>query len=88
MTAVLEERPRRDIRKAAPARSGVSPQLLDVIRAEFREMPGMRLTRSQFRRLWQLDQTVCENAICHLREEGFLDVDDEGQLRCVIDVRV
>jgi hypothetical protein len=88
MTAVLEERPRPHIWKGVPARSGASPEPLDVIRAEFRELPGMRLTRSQFRRLWQLDQTACENAICQLRREGFLDFDDEGQLRCVIDVRV
>jgi hypothetical protein len=66
----------------------VSREPLDVIRAEFRELPGMRLTPSQFRRLWQLDQTACENAICQLKNEGFLGFDDDGQLRCVIDVLV
>jgi hypothetical protein len=66
----------------------VRPRVLEVIRAEFHEMPGMRLTPSQFRRLWQLDPDECEAVIGRLRAEGFLEQDSHGQLHCALDVCV
>jgi hypothetical protein len=36
------------------------PRLLAVIRAEYREMPGMSLTRQQMRRLWNLEPPTCD----------------------------
>lgn len=41
-------------------------------RAEFLEMPGLRLTVAQAQRLWDLDQTVCETLLGVLTEAGFL----------------
>jgi hypothetical protein len=37
--------------------------LLCVIRREFREMPGMRFTQEQFRRLWKVTTYECERNI-------------------------
>ena len=31
------------------------PELLELVQAEYREMPGLCLTRSQFQRFWGLD---------------------------------
>ena len=42
------------------------------IRAEFLEMPGLKLTLPQARRLWHLDETSCRHALTALAAEGFL----------------
>ena len=49
--------------------------LLNIIRAEFREMPGMCLTRDQFRRLWHLDEDLCDALTHRLLSEGYLGQD-------------
>ena len=49
--------------------------LLDIIRAEFREMPGMCLTRDQFRRLWHLDEELCDALTHRLLHDGYLGQD-------------
>lgn len=46
--------------------------LLDRIRGEYLEMPGLQLTAPQARRLCGLPQDVCEYALARLVEEGFL----------------
>lgn len=46
--------------------------LLTRIRGEFREMPGLRLTRTQARRFFQLDQADCDRLLENLVREGFL----------------
>jgi hypothetical protein len=46
--------------------------LLVRIRGEFREMPGLRLTRAQARRLWHLDLHQCEALLNHPVAEGHL----------------
>jgi hypothetical protein len=45
---------------------------LDIVRGEFAEMPGLILTRSQFRRLWALDDRTCGEVIEALMKSGFL----------------
>ena len=42
------------------------------IRGEFLEMPGLRLTREQARRLWRLDETACEAVLGALVDARFL----------------
>ncbi|HJZ78514.1 MAG TPA: hypothetical protein VKE51_42595 [Vicinamibacterales bacterium] len=42
------------------------------IRAEFREMPGLRLTPAQARRLWGLDVDICHKVIDALVASEFL----------------
>ena len=43
-----------------------------LIDAEFQEMPGMRLSEAQARRLWNLSQQDCADALAHLCEAGLL----------------
>jgi hypothetical protein len=42
------------------------------VQAEFLEMPGLRVTRAQARRLWALDDAVCEAVLCALVDARFL----------------
>lgn len=42
------------------------------VRAEYREMPGLRLTLPQACRLWQLNLSTCESVLQSLIIEGFL----------------
>ncbi len=46
--------------------------LLARIRAEYDEMPGLRVTFSQACRLWQLDDASCRAVLAQLVVEGFL----------------
>jgi hypothetical protein len=47
-------------------------QVVERMEAEFREMPGMRLTASQAQRLWGLDRATCRVALDTLAGRGFL----------------
>ena len=42
------------------------------IRAEYQEMPGLKLTPAQAQRLWALDREVCETLFTALVATGFL----------------
>jgi hypothetical protein len=42
------------------------------IRGEFLEMPGLRLTPQQARRLWRLDETACDAVLGALVDARFL----------------
>jgi len=50
----------------------VLDDLLRRVRAEFLEMPGLRLTRAQARRLWALDEVHCEAVLAALVDARFL----------------
>ncbi len=47
-------------------------QMLQRIQGEFVEMPGLRLTEPQARRLWGLEQEVCGGLLQALVDAGFL----------------
>jgi hypothetical protein len=47
-------------------------EVLRRIRGEFLEMPGMRLTAPQARRLWGLDAAQCEALLTALVDAKFL----------------
>ena len=56
---------------------GVSPRValtdvLDRVRAEYREIPGLRLTPSQARRLFAVEPSVCAALLNALTNEHFL----------------
>ena len=51
---------------------------LHMIRAEYLEMPGLNLTESQVRRLWNLDQVTCEALLSALVDVKFLRRTDRG----------
>ena len=50
----------------------VTPDLLERIRGEFREMPGMKLTIDQACRLWNLNDVQCRDPVDALIAERFL----------------
>ena len=59
--------------------SPINPELLRTIEGEFAEMPGMRLTEAQFRRLWALDSTECQRVTTLLVRKGVLAQDGGGR---------
>jgi hypothetical protein len=64
---------------ATPPSAHAAPsQLLTRIRSEYREMPGLRLTALQARRLWGLDILTCASALGALEGSGFLRRTREG----------
>jgi hypothetical protein len=52
--------------------------LEDRVRAEFLEMPGLRLTLAQAARLWVVDRSMCESVLERLVSTGFLARTGEG----------
>ena len=50
----------------------VPTDVLQRVRAEFLEMPGLRLTRAQARRLWALDEALCDAILAALVDARFL----------------
>ena len=47
--------------------------LVNRVRAEFIEMPGLRLRVEQAQRLWNLDRTSCELLLHSLVDAKFLN---------------
>lgn len=56
----------------APERNRTGDEVLRRVQGEFNEMPGLRLTEPQARRLWNLDQQSCETLLGALVEDKFL----------------
>jgi hypothetical protein len=54
-------------------------QLIQRVRGEFLEMPGLRLTFQQARRLWGLDEDTCACVLHTLVISGFLVREDDEQ---------
>jgi hypothetical protein len=52
--------------------------LVTRVRAEFLEMPGLRLTLSQATRLWGMEQSLCETVVDTLVQASFLRRGDGG----------
>jgi hypothetical protein len=52
--------------------------LIARIKAEYREMPGLSLTRTQAQRLWQLDEGTCRTLLSRLVATGFLQLTAKG----------
>ena len=63
---------------SASPHQALTPQLLTRIRSEFSEMPGLRLTMQQARRLLNLDTITCAAALSVLQAAGFLATTREG----------
>lgn len=57
-----------------------NPTLVQRVRSEFLEMPGLRLTPQQAARLWQLDSSHCEQIIELLVGSAFLRWTSSGAL--------
>lgn len=54
-----------------------SIHLLNRVRGEFIEMPGLRLRVEQAQRLWNLDRASCEFLLRSLVEDNFLTRTDD-----------
>ena len=52
--------------------------VLRRVQGEFLEMPGLRLSEPQARRLWGLDPTVCATLLNTLVESNFLFKTSDG----------
>ena len=46
--------------------------VVERVRGEFMEMPGLRLTPDQAARLWGLDRRACDEVLRHLVAASFL----------------
>ena len=53
-------------------------EVVRQIRGEFLEMPGLRLTQQQARRMWRLDETACEAVLGALVDARFLAKTRDG----------
>ena len=61
-----------------PAHITPAVELLHRIQCEFLEMPGLRLTERQARRLWNLDSIACADVLRVLVDGGFLFRTSDG----------
>jgi hypothetical protein len=80
MTAAAASYALRDEVPAPPA-GVLTDTLLQRIRGEFREMPGLTLTLRQASRLWSLDPVACDTALRILVEERYLARTVRGAFR-------
>ncbi len=58
---------------SAPRRIIDFVRLLDIVRGEYVEMPGLRLTRRQAQRLWAIDAETCDAVLGALEHSHFLE---------------
>jgi hypothetical protein len=58
-----------------------SVDLTSLIRAEYREMPGLSVTLPQAARLWNVDRRQCLDALESLTKEGFLQRSRDAYVR-------
>lgn len=54
------------------------------IAAEFLEMPGLSLTQSQARRLFNIPEPACSHTLDALVERGLLQRAPDGRYRCTV----
>ena len=55
-----------------PALESPVSDWVHIIQAEYREMPGLTLTRKQMERLWGLDDDMCDDVLAELLARGVL----------------
>ena len=77
----FEHRPSGDSHHALEERRRITSlheQVLQRIRAEYLEMPGMRLKPEQVQRLCGIERSICEVVLDSLVEAKFLCVKSDG----------
>ena len=55
--------------------------LVERVRAEFDEAPGLNITVDEGVRFWALDAETCEHVLTQLHEMGFLLTTHDGRYR-------
>ncbi len=75
-----DRRARSRVQTVDIARQALPPHdvLLTRIRAEYQEMPGLRLTLAQAQRLCGVQQTLCQMVLDSLVGEKFLSLKSDG----------
>lgn len=66
-----------EVRRSGPGQDFV--RLLAIVRGEFLEMPGLRLTKKQAQRLWALDVDTCDALLITLESSRFLRRSRDGE---------
>ena len=66
-----------EVRRSGPGQDFV--RLLEIVRGEFLEMPGLRLTKKQAQRLWAIDRDTCEALLGALESSRFLRRTRDGE---------
>ena len=61
-----------------PTCASANNEWLDRVRAEYLEMPGLRLTLAQAARFWSLDPGTCARVLDALVKAGFLVATADG----------
>jgi len=56
----------------------VDDAMLQKIRNEFVDLPGLRLTAQQAKRVWELDESNCRRLLATLVEKKFLRQNEHG----------
>ena len=59
-------------------REGQLNTWLTIIKGEYQEMPGLHLTKRQVRRLWGLDEPMCDALLDRLQHLRFLRITPDG----------
>ena len=54
-------------------------QLVELVEAEYTEMPGLSVTLPQAQRLWAVDRETCEKAFSRLVRKGALRMTTKGR---------
>lgn len=54
-------------------------QLMELVEAEYAEMPGLSVTLSQAQRLWAVDRQTCEEVLSRLVHDGALRMTTNGR---------
>ena len=62
----------------APQPVYANDEVLRRVQGEFLEMPGLRLTEAQARRLWGLDESSCRALLTVLVDAKFLFCTNDG----------
>ena len=57
---------------ATMSREDTMTDWLNLIRAEYHEMPGLHLTKPQVQQLWNLDATMCDAVLEALETARYL----------------
>ena len=61
-----------------PERTRDTSEVLRRVQGEFLEMPGLRLTQPQARKLWGLDEALCDALLGALIDANFLFQTHDG----------
>ena len=73
-----------DVRMPSPMLVNPDSQLDDLVRrikAEYLEMPGLRLSLAQAQRLWSVDAKTCKSVLEALLADQFLASTSSGNYR-------